>query len=232
MYGFSSERKMASVLVRRPDGTLRLYTKGAAEIVLGHSVASVGASGQAAPLGDAQREELEQSVTEMASRGLRTLCLAYRGGRGCTGPLRRRCPRPGLGRALPASTPLAPPPFAAPLQQHFRKCPPLLVIISFFPACADFPAVDASRPDDYFTKPHEQELTALCIVAIKVRAQHNTACKLLEQDLMALCIGAIKVSTAWHSTACNAHIVHITHSSYASRPSRRGHSTARLLEPS
>ena len=32
VYGFSSERKMASVLVRRGDA-LRLYNKGAAEMV-------------------------------------------------------------------------------------------------------------------------------------------------------------------------------------------------------
>jgi magnesium-transporting ATPase (P-type) len=72
---------MASVLVLRDPSTLRLYTKGAAEIVLGHSTASVGASGQASPLSEEQREALAEAVTEMASRGLRTLCLAYRGER-------------------------------------------------------------------------------------------------------------------------------------------------------
>lgn len=49
MYGFSSERKMASVLVRRND-VLRLYNKGAAEMVLSRCTAMVDATGQAVPM--------------------------------------------------------------------------------------------------------------------------------------------------------------------------------------
>lgn len=49
VYGFSSERKMASVLVRRND-VLRLYNKGAAEMVLSHCTAMVDATGQAVPM--------------------------------------------------------------------------------------------------------------------------------------------------------------------------------------
>ena len=102
---------MASVLVDAGPH-LRLYNKGAAEMVISRCTAAVGASGAAAPLSDAGRAEMEAVVTAMASRGLRTLCLAY----------------------------------------------------------TDFPKEDASRPEDFFEKPHalEHNLTALCIVGIKV----------------------------------------------------------------
>ncbi|KAL4450031.1 hypothetical protein ABPG77_010700 [Micractinium sp. CCAP 211/92] len=108
VYGFSSERKMASVLVRRGN-VLRLYNKGAAEMVLSRCVASVDAAGQAVPMGEAQRQQLLDTVTSMASSGLRTLCLAY----------------------------------------------------------TDFPEADPARPADFFSKPHEENLTMLCIVGIK-----------------------------------------------------------------
>ncbi|KAI7841822.1 hypothetical protein COHA_004351 [Chlorella ohadii] len=76
VYGFSSERKMASVLVRR-NGALRLYNKGAAEMVLTRCTAMINAAGETVPMTEAMREELLGTVTAMASSGLRTLCLAY-----------------------------------------------------------------------------------------------------------------------------------------------------------
>ncbi|PSC72089.1 P-type ATPase [Micractinium conductrix] len=110
VYGFSSERKMASVLVKR-RGVLRLYNKGAAEMVLTRCVAMHDATGASVPMTEPLREELLDTVTAMASTGLRTLCLAY----------------------------------------------------------TDFPEADASRPEDFFAKPHglEHNLTMLCIVGIK-----------------------------------------------------------------
>jgi hypothetical protein len=49
VYGFSSERKMASVLVRR-NGKLRLYNKGAAEMVHTCCTAMVNSDGQSVPM--------------------------------------------------------------------------------------------------------------------------------------------------------------------------------------
>ena len=77
VYGFTSERKMASVLVRRTPNTLRLYNKGAAEMVLTRCIAAIGADGEPKALSEQGKEELLRTVTQMASRGLRTLCLAY-----------------------------------------------------------------------------------------------------------------------------------------------------------
>jgi Ca2+-transporting ATPase len=81
VYGFTSERKMASVLVRRDaadGGGLRLYNKGAADWVIAKCVASLDAAGKRVPMGEAERAGLMAVVEEMAGRGLRTLCLAYR----------------------------------------------------------------------------------------------------------------------------------------------------------
>ncbi|EIE19492.1 calcium-translocating P-type ATPase [Coccomyxa subellipsoidea C-169] len=77
VYNFTSERKMASMIVRTPEG-LRLYNKGAAEIVLRRCVSVMDPSGNVVPLEDAMRAVLEETVTTMASTGLRTLCLTKR----------------------------------------------------------------------------------------------------------------------------------------------------------
>jgi Ca2+-transporting ATPase len=76
LYGFSSAKKMASVLLRTDDG-FRLYNKGAAEYVLKVCTRVLDTNGVAVPLGADQRAELEATITQMASRGLRTLCLSY-----------------------------------------------------------------------------------------------------------------------------------------------------------
>ena len=73
MYGFSSAKKMASVLVDQGDGTLRLYNKGASEWVLAVSTAVIEESGRSVPLSEGKKAELLEIVTQMASRGLRTL---------------------------------------------------------------------------------------------------------------------------------------------------------------
>jgi Ca2+-transporting ATPase len=52
IYNFSSERKMASVLVQHASGRLRLYNKGAAEMVLSRCVALVDHTGAAVPLSE------------------------------------------------------------------------------------------------------------------------------------------------------------------------------------
>ena len=79
VYGFTSERKMASVLVRQPNGTLRLYTKGAADWVLRRCTAAMGPEGCSTRMDPSKAEELMEIITAMASRGLRTLCLTYIG---------------------------------------------------------------------------------------------------------------------------------------------------------
>ena len=74
---FDSDRKAMSVVVRGPDGTSVMHTKGAPEVILAQSV-SERRGGQAVPLTDDRRRQIMQSNSEMASRALRVLALAYR----------------------------------------------------------------------------------------------------------------------------------------------------------
>lgn len=53
-------------------------SQGAAEIVLRRCVSVMDPSGEVVPLEDAMRSVLEETVTTMASTGLRTLCLTKR----------------------------------------------------------------------------------------------------------------------------------------------------------
>ena len=77
VYGFSSAKKMASIMLRHPDG-MRLYNKGAAEMVLDQCVKYIDASGKTENMSTNKRNELQGVITSMADKGLRTLCLAYK----------------------------------------------------------------------------------------------------------------------------------------------------------
>jgi len=76
IYGFSSAKKMASILIRKGD-VLRLYNKGAAEIVVDRCVSYFDATGNVASLQQGKKAEILEYVTQMASKGLRTIALAH-----------------------------------------------------------------------------------------------------------------------------------------------------------
>ncbi|KAK9865493.1 hypothetical protein WJX84_011923 [Apatococcus fuscideae] len=78
LWGFSSAKKMASVLIEASTGIPRLYNKGAAEYVLANCTSYLDEAGEVKQLTGPVREELQAGITAMAGRGLRTLCLAYR----------------------------------------------------------------------------------------------------------------------------------------------------------
>lgn len=60
VYAFTSAKKMASVLVKHDEQTLRLYNKGAAEWVLKRCVSYLNEYGEVVPMTDAVREQLMQ----------------------------------------------------------------------------------------------------------------------------------------------------------------------------
>eukprot|EP00201_Polytomella_parva_P018391 CAMPEP_0175051812 /NCGR_PEP_ID=MMETSP0052_2-20121109/8016_1 /TAXON_ID=51329 ORGANISM="Polytomella parva, Strain SAG 63-3" /NCGR_SAMPLE_ID=MMETSP0052_2 /ASSEMBLY_ACC=CAM_ASM_000194 /LENGTH=778 /DNA_ID=CAMNT_0016316155 /DNA_START=124 /DNA_END=2456 /DNA_ORIENTATION=+ len=96
LYGFSSTKKMASVLLRDsndPTRKLTLYNKGAAEWVIqrcshyidafsvspsSSSSSSSPSEPQRFPMTPEKREELLKFVTSLAKRGLRCICLTYK----------------------------------------------------------------------------------------------------------------------------------------------------------
>ena len=74
---FDSDRKAMSVVMRQPDGTYVMYSKGAPEVLLAHCVAELR-DGATVPLTDERRAELLRQGRGMAERALRVLALACR----------------------------------------------------------------------------------------------------------------------------------------------------------
>ncbi|XP_050952332.1 plasma membrane calcium-transporting ATPase 3b isoform X4 [Labeo rohita] len=79
VYTFNSVRKSMSTVVQMPDGSFRLYSKGASEILLKKCSAILGANGEARSFKPRDRDEMVKKVIEpMACEGLRTICIGYR----------------------------------------------------------------------------------------------------------------------------------------------------------
>ncbi|CAF4120956.1 unnamed protein product, partial [Rotaria sordida] len=79
VYKFNSIRKNMSTIIRRSDSTVRMYTKGAAEIILKKCNTILNRNGEIIPFSTIDYDHLIQTVIEpMACDGLRTICLAYR----------------------------------------------------------------------------------------------------------------------------------------------------------
>uniref|UniRef100_A0A671YGW1 Calcium-transporting ATPase n=1 Tax=Sparus aurata TaxID=8175 RepID=A0A671YGW1_SPAAU len=79
VYTFNSVRKSMSTVLRNHDGSYRMFSKGASEILLRKCCKILLASGEAKVFKPRDREDLVKNVIEpMAGEGLRTICLAYR----------------------------------------------------------------------------------------------------------------------------------------------------------
>ncbi|XP_047451486.1 plasma membrane calcium-transporting ATPase 1-like [Mugil cephalus] len=79
VYTFNSVRKSMSTVLKNHDGSYRMFSKGASEILLRKCCKILTASGEAKVFKPRDRDELVNKVVEpMASEGLRTICLAYR----------------------------------------------------------------------------------------------------------------------------------------------------------
>ena len=74
---FDSERKAMSVVVRGPDGSRMMHSKGAPEVILA-MCGTEQRGGNAVPLTDERRRQIMRWNSEMASRALRVLAVAYR----------------------------------------------------------------------------------------------------------------------------------------------------------
>ncbi|XP_073501329.1 plasma membrane calcium-transporting ATPase 2 isoform X5 [Phyllobates terribilis] len=79
VYTFNSVRKSMSTVVRLEDGSFRLYSKGASEIILKKCSRILNGAGEPRLFRPRDRDEMVKKVIEpMASDGLRTICIAYR----------------------------------------------------------------------------------------------------------------------------------------------------------
>ncbi|XP_069084912.1 plasma membrane calcium-transporting ATPase 1 isoform X2 [Pleurodeles waltl] len=79
VYTFNSVRKSMSTVLKNSDGSYRMFSKGASEIVLKKCYKIITADGEAKVFRPRDRDDMAKRVIEpMASEGLRTICLAYR----------------------------------------------------------------------------------------------------------------------------------------------------------
>jgi len=74
---FDSERKAMSVVIRGPGDSRVMFSKGAPEVILAQC-RSERRGGKVEPLTDDRRRDIMRWNSEMASRALRVLALAYR----------------------------------------------------------------------------------------------------------------------------------------------------------
>ncbi|XP_011368865.1 plasma membrane calcium-transporting ATPase 2 isoform X1 [Pteropus vampyrus] len=79
VYTFNSVRKSMSTVIKLPDESFRMYSKGASEIVLKKCCKILNGSGEPRVFRPRDRDEMVKKVIEpMACDGLRTICVAYR----------------------------------------------------------------------------------------------------------------------------------------------------------
>uniref|UniRef100_A0A8C6UF28 Calcium-transporting ATPase n=1 Tax=Neogobius melanostomus TaxID=47308 RepID=A0A8C6UF28_9GOBI len=79
VYTFNSARKSMSTVLKMADGSYRMFSKGASEILLKKCHKILTANGEQKVFRPRDRDDMVKKVIEpMASEGLRTICLAYR----------------------------------------------------------------------------------------------------------------------------------------------------------
>ncbi|XP_020662261.1 plasma membrane calcium-transporting ATPase 2 isoform X4 [Pogona vitticeps] len=79
VYTFNSVRKSMSTVIKLPDESFRMYSKGASEIVLKKCSKILNAAGESRVFRPRDRDEMVKKVIEpMACDGLRTICVAFR----------------------------------------------------------------------------------------------------------------------------------------------------------
>ncbi|KAM8830333.1 plasma membrane calcium-transporting ATPase 3b isoform 3-T3 [Synchiropus picturatus] len=79
VYTFNSVRKSMSTVIKLPDGSFRLYSKGASEIMLKKCSYILDTNGEPRSFRPRDRDEMVKQVIEpMACEGLRTICIAFR----------------------------------------------------------------------------------------------------------------------------------------------------------
>ncbi|XP_060886327.1 plasma membrane calcium-transporting ATPase 1 isoform X3 [Labrus mixtus] len=79
VYTFNSVRKSMSSVLKMADGSYRMFSKGASEILLKKCYKIQTANGESKVFRPRDRDDMVKKVIEpMASEGLRTICLAYR----------------------------------------------------------------------------------------------------------------------------------------------------------
>jgi Ca2+-transporting ATPase len=78
VFSFNSAKKRSTAIVHQPDGTVIVYCKGASEWILKDCTHYLSSTGALQPMTKAKSDFFAAHINTMASRALRTLCLAHR----------------------------------------------------------------------------------------------------------------------------------------------------------
>ena len=78
IFSFDSKKKRSTSIVHRPNGSVRLFCKGASEILLQDCSHYLNSKGEVVPIDHEKRVFMNTVITDMASRALRTLVLAHK----------------------------------------------------------------------------------------------------------------------------------------------------------
>ena len=78
VFSFNSAKKRATSIVHQPDGSVRLFCKGASEWILKDCTHYTDRNGTSVALTAEKRSDLDKHILSMAENALRTLCLAHR----------------------------------------------------------------------------------------------------------------------------------------------------------
>ncbi|XP_061491134.1 plasma membrane calcium-transporting ATPase 1-like [Rhineura floridana] len=79
VYTFNSNRKSMSTVLKNPSGSYHLFSKGASELLLKKCTQILNVAGEPGSFSKKDRENVIKNVIEqMASEGLRTICLAFK----------------------------------------------------------------------------------------------------------------------------------------------------------
>ena len=78
IYSFNSAKKRSTAIVHRSDGSVRLYCKGASEWILKDCTKFLSKTGTTEVMSATKTASIDQIITSMANKALRTLCLAHK----------------------------------------------------------------------------------------------------------------------------------------------------------
>eukprot|EP00981_Chlorochromonas_danica_P011661 scaffold4203_cov166-Ochromonas_danica.AAC.7 len=78
IFNFNSGKKRSTAVVHQPDGSVRIFCKGASEWILKDCTHFLTPNSSEQVLSEDKRAELERLILSMAENALRTLCLAHR----------------------------------------------------------------------------------------------------------------------------------------------------------
>ena len=77
VFSFNSDKKRSTGVLHMPDGSVRLYVKGASEWILKDSTKFSDENGAPQTMTETKRQELGVLIEQMADLALRTLCLSH-----------------------------------------------------------------------------------------------------------------------------------------------------------